>query len=720
MRALSLAVLLLIVSSLRLPHTMPRRKPRVDQPSAAASSSCDAIVSVSSESRLVAKNNTGTSSFFDVSRKMVTNPGSRSGLARNLGMLQNAGLLSDDFSQSIGSSESSMKRTLQNVMEADSKTETPYGTVVQIMELNTVEGDTISWDYCNPLALLYHLTSICHALGDLMADLYTPGTPMRVVIYADECEPGNPLRPDIGRLMQCLYFCFVEWPPWLLTRSGAWLNLGFIRSALCKKVRGGLSGLMATMLRSFFSRNTTPSFPNGVLINTSRGHVTIDAVFAGFLADDACHTYLSSAVGASGYHICLTCKNVLNRIDEDVMGDDIVSCACTDNKKFVQHTNEGLRAIAAHLTDLHGRVSGTRLKKHQTQIGFNYSEHALLFQTDLHDVYRPVDHMIRDWMHIFVSGGIANTEVGLLLHVLVDAGILLADVTTFMCSCTLPKTYGKVQQNWIAGNKIKLDALSSFASTMLSVVPLLVCFLEMHVAPLGILSEHILCLTLLSSILGLLKLGSEKAVPHMDKLARLIRMHANLFVELYPGAAKPKFHAQFHIYENVMWLDKLLSCFVCERKHRVSKQAALFVFRNMEHTVTADVVNRLCTLMREDQTLFNRYTLVSPKNVSISGVMYRHAHKAIVDCGEVNLNDIVLMKNKSIGKVTRFWQQPSLSSDIQMQFDELPTIDRTDNRILSTTPVGTTFADVSEIVDTLTYLELGPSVIRVLMPFNSS
>ena len=106
---------------------------------------------------------------------------------------------------------------------------------------------------------------------------------------------------------------------------------------------------------------------------------------------------------------------------------------------------------------------------------------------------------------------------------------------------------------------------------MLSVVPILVCLLELKVAPRGFLSEHILCLTILAKILGLFKLGSEKSVPHLETLARLIRMHAELFVELYPEAAKPKFHAQFHIYENIVWLGKLLSCFVTERKHKITK-----------------------------------------------------------------------------------------------------------------------------------------------------
>ena len=140
----------------------------------------------------------------------------------------------------------------------------------------------------------------------------------------------------------------------------------------------------------------------------------------------------------------------------------------------------------------------------------------------------------------------------------------------------------------------------------------------------------------------------------------------------------------------------------------------------MEHTVTADVVNRLCTLMREDQTLFNRFTLVSPKSYSINGVMYKHSCKAIVDCGEVNRNDIILMNNNTVGKVARFWQQPTMSSDIQVQIDVLPPIDRSDNRIFSAIPVGTTFADVIEIDDTLIWVELEPSVIRVLLPFDVS
>jgi len=355
-------------------------------------------------------------------------------------------------------------------MEAHSKTNTPYGPVVQTLLLPTDDDDPIPWECCNPMALIYHLASISVAFSDIMVKSHTPGVPMRIVIYVDECQPGNPLRPEKSRCLQCIYFAFVEWPAWLLQRSGAWLNLGFIRTPLANTVRGGLSGLMSVLLQRFFSPASDKSILHGVTIDTRNGPLVVKAVFVGFLADDACHTHLSSCVGSSGIHVCATCTNVVHRLDADVLGDGLVTAACTDCAAFRPHTNDSIREVADTLAVLHATRSNTVLKQHQTRLGFKYAPHELLYEPSIRHIYRPVDHCLRDWMHIFLNGGIANTEVGLILHVAVSHGVSLDHVRAFFSEFTLPRKYGKIQTNWITENRLKDDSLSSFAIILLTIV----------------------------------------------------------------------------------------------------------------------------------------------------------------------------------------------------------------------------------------------------------
>eukprot|EP00959_Pyramimonas_sp_CCMP1952_P397427 8327534-Pyramimonas_sp.AAC.1 len=65
-----------------------------------------------------------------------------------------------------------------------------------------------------------------------------------------------------------------------------------------------------------------------------------------------------------------------------------------------------------------------------------------------------------------------------------------------------------------------------------------------------------------------------------------------MFTRLYPAATKPKFHQALHLPENMRCVGKLLSCFVTERKHRIAKRCALYVFRHIDNTVIKYILSR--------------------------------------------------------------------------------------------------------------------------------
>ena len=178
---------------------------------------------------------------------------------------------------------------------------------------------------------------------------------------------------------------------------------------------------------------------------------------------------------------------------------------------------------------------------------------------------------------------------------------------------------------------------------MLNLVPILATFMAEVVARDGHpLSDHLRCLWRLHLIIGILKLGPEGAMPHVDRLRGLIREHAELFTKLYPDHVKPKFHHLFHIVDNMVFLGALLSCFVCERKHRFTKRAALHVFRSIDNTVVKEMLSRQCDAIRHGaESLFTKQFLIRPKVLNFAGTLLHRSSTACLPCGSVSEGDLI-------------------------------------------------------------------------------
>ena len=74
---------------------------------------------------------------------------------------------------------------------------TPYGPVLDTLELRTVDDEVIPMTSINPVAQLYVAEEQCEGFADLLADrirVHPPSddSPWGFVIYADEVVPGFP------------------------------------------------------------------------------------------------------------------------------------------------------------------------------------------------------------------------------------------------------------------------------------------------------------------------------------------------------------------------------------------------------------------------------------------------------------------------------------------------------------------------------------------------
>lgn len=211
-------------------------------------------------------------------------------------------------------------------------------------------------------------------------------------------------------------------------------------------------------------------------------------------------------------------------------------------------------------------------------------------------------------------------------------------------------------------------------------------------------------------IIGVLATGPEEVPRYVDKLRRMI-VEIHGLMSLLSTSIKPKLHHMHHILDGVVWLGKLVSCFVTERKHRTVKDCALHVLRHIEHTVLADLVNRQCRQLPEGVDLFKAQLLVHPRAVEGAPNVCR-SRAAVLRCGEIRSKDIVWFKNAECGRIAGFYEVgESIIADVVLYQNVLddPCLFHEDRQSKQ-------FVDVGAIVDACTWYYDSPGVIKVVIP----
>ena len=112
--------------------------------------------------------------------------------------------------------KSSYRRDAQDLKQATS----PYGKLVEAVLL---EGKYFA--YVNPQVLLYEACSKNEEFAIMIRDSLKSGQEPRVVLYGDGCTPGNPLRPDKGRKVFCVYWTLTCIPSWFRSRENGWFYM---------------------------------------------------------------------------------------------------------------------------------------------------------------------------------------------------------------------------------------------------------------------------------------------------------------------------------------------------------------------------------------------------------------------------------------------------------------------------------------------------------------
>lgn len=547
---------------------------------------------------------------------------------------------------------------------------TPFGTVLQTMTLECTPP--LEWSYIHPIALVYMLSEVSSEFSALMhriIDKLNSNDPtLNIILYIDECRPGNVLRPDKGRAVQHILWSFVEFPEWLTVRDQGWFTFGCIRSKCIETLPSHISCLMKHIVHTFLNFGTT----GGMVATSSSDPRIFKANIAGFLGDEKGLKEVFGSKGPGGTKPCLSCKNVCQFLDDVVDGTGyLVSFKSTDRARFDSCSDAEVYHIVDELKRIAATGARAELAVAEQLHGLNFEPGGILFDPSLRAVVKPTTGWFRDWMHVMAVSGCANMEIEQVVHALRHVGVTPEFITGYFSEFVLPKAHGKVNDDWFTDRRIgkpskEKDGWKGFSAEVLTIIPIFMHFLDTVIKPMGILSRNIECFRLLDRLMKLLALGPDTSVLHLAKIELVIGQHAILFKELYPGVIKPKFHHLFHIPDHIKNLKKLCSCFVTERRHRMVKAPASHIYNNFEKTLTISqlslLADRICqanvfspVYLDNPQDLPDDYAIALRASLPGLNGPVQMSTVAHLVCGMVHKGDLVMTTDNVVGEVQHFF-----------------------------------------------------------------
>ena len=193
-----------------------------------------------------------------------------SALARVLASLSEEGILDAEAAGDCNN----LRREISSGIAAHNKADTPYGRVVQTLQVTP----EFACPFVNPFAIMWHLCTLSAAFADLVRCHLTQRC-CRVVMYADELRPGNVLRPDRGRQVWGIYWTWLEWPSSVRQQETG-------RLVACTLRTVELHQVIRAILHVFWSCDAFNFQTTGIRCPRPLGPVHLRGTLAGILADE--------------------------------------------------------------------------------------------------------------------------------------------------------------------------------------------------------------------------------------------------------------------------------------------------------------------------------------------------------------------------------------------------------------------------------------------------
>ena len=494
-----------------------------------------------------------------------------------------------------------------------------------------------------------------------------PGQPLRMILYHDEVVPGQVLAPDNRRKTVMFYASFLEFQQALRCKS-MWMTIALVRDDDVQKVCGGLSAVVRALLAAMCLPANSQLTGPGELLQFSNEVYILQVNVNNLLADEAALKGEFSTKGASGMKPCMKCLNVVSKASGASRVDSFFVDIAEDNyRKFIPLTCNDAWYAVDELEAKSSELTRDEFEKLQTHLGFTYNPHGLLASRDLRLYAQP--RMARyDYMHVYLSNGIAGWEMGLCWgalkeHVKAKGGRLQDNSLEAyaMAGWKWPRQcrMSKAQvASAMSGGRFGDASFKGMASEVLAVFPMLLHFVNEFADTLGKELESIRALGMVLMELQAIKFC--QGIPDTSRLLDLQAQHLRSFVAAYgPEYVRPKHHFAFHLKKQIDDDGMLLDCFPLEAKHAHFKSRVaphLMRLDTFMHSALPRLIDQQCCDLRDTNTVENRLIgpVVSDPCVAdeLSVQTVKVAKSMVWQPMQISSDDVVFVGSDNLMKVT--------------------------------------------------------------------
>lgn len=482
-----------------------------------------------------------------------------------------------------GIPDASSASSIRRARTAVATWSTPYGPVLQSVDLILDDGTIFKLPYQHPMAAIHHAIETSPAFASMVLYAYRKQPcgilqPWRLIFYADEIVPGNQMKRDNKRKAWGIYVSIAEFGMEILCNEQAWFVMSILRSETVGKVSGGVSHVFKVCMQPLFDGGAHHMANAGITVDLD-GEVVLLFITLGVIIADLAALFPLWCCKAGGTRVCMFCKNCVDHKSELVASDvtgTLVYDTELDIRKYVPNTDAAVIATVRELARLQGTMTKTRFGQFEQSRGFNHSLYNILLCEQLVPLLHPISQTMVDWMHIFVVSGLFQIDMGCLVTFLVAQRISWDTWHEFMQGWALPRQFCK-NSNFDFFNrknrvKHKHGEFKCDAGEALCIYQILAHFVMTRVGGLGPLA----CTSflLLCDVLDLLLLVGRGCVD-ADTLDRAISAYLHAFQAAW-GESEwvSKHHFAMHLPSMLRRFGFLLSCFTHERKHKMLKRHA--------------------------------------------------------------------------------------------------------------------------------------------------
>lgn len=463
--------------------------------------------------------------------------------------------------------------------------------------------------------------------------------PWRLLVYTDECHPGNQLSSG-SRKAWCIYLSFVEFKAFL-GKEDLWFCILVKRSTDVAKVASGISQIVRKVLENLFLGEVANP-QHGILLVSKHGQLRLHFKMGGFIQDGAAQRGTWCNRQDTGSRPCGLCKNIFALKDWNSEEDAMAILAkflkvkdldlCSDQEILDSWERMGNRC---------GTMPASRFQEWQQAAGISYSPHALLASPSLKamNVVLPVSMYTFDWMHGLCSAGVLNYTFFAVLQSLEEAGIQIwTSLQQFMQFWHMPKALKSCSLHSLFDAKAvaaykKAACLKCSASEMLAMAKPLQYYVEAICLPQEVCLLESKCLLAWVDVLDFVSSIYTMPSPSAQVLQTLVEVALSCAIDAgFQDVVRPKPHWCLHLPSCLNRLQCLPSCWAMERKHKVVRRYGSNIMNTIqyERSLLSEVLREhLAHLESDEENLRQGAHIINPVPTT------RKIQKQLVEIGFV-------------------------------------------------------------------------------------